>query len=88
MWSSAPSCGPIMRFSRHIRPRAGEPPLRAELFNIDQLARHARALAAEHRITTHYSSNGLLDRLDGMLAVVIAVILLDRGLGESLLLWR
>ena len=31
---------------------------------------------------------GLLDRLDGMLAVVIAVILLDRGLGESLLLWR
>jgi phosphatidate cytidylyltransferase len=31
---------------------------------------------------------GLLDRLDGMLAVVIAVILLDRGLGESVLLWR
>ena len=31
---------------------------------------------------------GLLDRLDGLLAVVIAVILLDRGLGESVLLWR
>ncbi len=31
---------------------------------------------------------GLLDRLDGMLAVIIAVILLDRGLGESVLLWR
>ncbi len=31
---------------------------------------------------------GLLDRLDGLLAVVIAVILLDRGLGESMLLWR
>lgn len=31
---------------------------------------------------------GLLDRLDGMLAVVIAVIVLDRGLGESVLLWR
>ena len=31
---------------------------------------------------------GLLDRLDGLLAVIIAVILLDRGFGESVLLWR
>ncbi len=31
---------------------------------------------------------GLLDRLDGMLAVVVAVVLLDWGLGESVLLWR
>jgi cellobiose phosphorylase len=47
------------------RPRASEPPLRAELFSVEQLARHARALAAEHRIAAEHGSNRLLDRLDG-----------------------
>jgi cellobiose phosphorylase len=46
------------------RPRSGEPPLRAELFGTEQLARHARALALEHRIVTQQSSNRLLARLD------------------------
>ena len=45
------------------RQRASEPPLRAELFSVEQLARHARALAADHRIT-QYNSNPLLTRLD------------------------
>jgi cellobiose phosphorylase len=38
--------------------------LRAELFSVDQLARHARALAAGHRIGTDRSANRLLARLD------------------------
>ena len=47
------------------RARAGEPPLRAELFSGEQLARHARALAQGHQIATRHSSNRLLARLDG-----------------------
>ena len=52
--------------TRQTRPRppANEPPLRAELFSVDQLARHARSLATAHRIVTQYSSNRLLVRLD------------------------
>ena len=46
------------------RPRSGEPPLRAELFTAEQLERHARALAAEHRVVTQRSSNRLLALLD------------------------
>jgi cellobiose phosphorylase len=34
------------------------------LFNVEQLARHARELAADHRIVTQYHSNRLLARLD------------------------
>src|SRR5258708_1811959 len=49
---------------RYTHPRASEPPLRAELFSVEQLARHARTLAAEHRITAQHSSNRLLARLD------------------------
>ena len=47
------------------RPRASEPPLRSELFSVEQLARHARALAAEHKVVTQQSSNRLLTRLGG-----------------------
>src|ERR1700676_2855223 len=47
------------------RPRAGEPPLRAELFSVEQLARHARALATDHQIVTQRKSSPLLARLDG-----------------------
>ena len=46
------------------RPRASEPPLRAELFSVEQLARHALALAAEHQVVTRRSSNSLLARLE------------------------
>ncbi len=45
------------------RPRVSEPPLRAELFSVEQLARHARALAAGHQLVTQRSSNRLLARL-------------------------
>jgi hypothetical protein len=38
--------------ARQTRPRlrASEPPLRAELFSVEQLKQHGKALAAEHRI--------------------------------------
>jgi cyclic beta-1,2-glucan synthetase len=45
------------------RPVAGEPPLRAELFSVEQLARHAKALAAYHQVITRHGSNSLLARL-------------------------
>ena len=38
--------------------------MRAELFSVEQLARHARAIAADHEIITQRSSNHLLARLD------------------------
>ena len=45
------------------RPRTCEPPLRAELFSVEQLACHAKVLAANHRIATRQSSSRLLARL-------------------------
>ena len=33
-----------------VHPGAGEPPMRAELFSVEQLARHAKALAAQHQV--------------------------------------
>jgi cellobiose phosphorylase len=45
------------------RPSASEPPLRAELFSVEQLARHAKALAANHQVVTRQGSNSLLARL-------------------------
>ncbi len=50
--------------SRQARPGTSEPPLRAELFSVEQLARHARSLAAGHSTITRKGSNGLLSRLD------------------------
>ena len=52
--------------ARQTRPRlrASEPPLRAELFTVEQLTRHAKALASEHRIVHRRRSNVLLSRLD------------------------
>ena len=46
------------------RPRARELPLRAELFGIEQLARHAQFIAAQHTIVTGRASARLLTRLD------------------------
>src|ERR1700709_1774984 len=48
----------------HSRSRASEMPLRAELFSVEQLARHARVLAVDHQIGAKGSSNRLLARLD------------------------
>ncbi|MDB6151911.1 MAG: Cellobiose phosphorylase, partial [Chthoniobacteraceae bacterium] len=52
--------------ARQTRERLSESdaPLRAELFSVEQLAHHARTLAAEHEIAAQYSSNRLLARLD------------------------
>lgn len=51
--------------SRQSRSRTelGEPPLRAELFSVEQLARHAQGLAATHQVETRNGPNGLLGRL-------------------------
>ena len=46
-----------------VPPSASEPPLRAELFSVEQLARHARTLAANHQVVTREGSNGLLAKL-------------------------
>src|SRR5438552_1619001 len=50
--------------SRVRRERARELPLRAELFGIEQLARHARLVAAQHTIVASRASARLLTRLD------------------------
>ncbi len=47
----------------HLSYRANEPPLRAELFGVEQLARLAPALAAEHRSVIRRSPTRLLARL-------------------------
>ena len=44
--------------------RRGEPPLRSELFSIEQLTRRAKALAVEHETIVRRGPNGLLTRLD------------------------
>ena len=48
----------------HVRPPMSEAPLRAELFSVEQLARHAKALAANHQVGSRQGSNQLLARLD------------------------
>src|ERR1700683_952171 len=50
--------------STRSRPSAGDPPLRAELFSVEQLARHANTLAARHQDVAGQRSNQLLGRLD------------------------
>jgi cellobiose phosphorylase len=50
--------------TRPSHPSANDPPLRAELFTVEQLARHARTLAASHTTGVHHGSNRLLARLD------------------------
>src|SRR2546429_8646315 len=50
--------------ARVRRQRAKELPLRAELFGVEQLARHAQFIAAQHTIVTGRASARLLTRLD------------------------
>lgn len=76
---------PALRWQTWMRrpapSRAGGPPLRAELFSVAQLARHARALAAGHRVMPRHSANALLARLDenekGLLAFYQATLAVD-----------
>ena len=43
---------------------SGEPPLRADLFSVEQLAQHARGLAVGHRIDFQVAPNNLLAQLE------------------------
>jgi cellobiose phosphorylase len=45
------------------RPSGGEPPLRADLFSVEQLTRHAKSLAVNHQVVAGQGSNNLLARL-------------------------
>jgi len=51
------------RAARKKRSDEKETPLRAELFSVEQLARHANELAARHQVITRKGPNGLLNRL-------------------------
>ena len=50
--------------TRQSRTVTDETPLRAELFSVEQQARHARFLAENHRLSSRRCSNRLLDCLD------------------------
>src|SRR2546423_8736374 len=52
-----------MAGSARWRHEASAAPLRAELFSVEQLTRHAKALAASHQVVTRQGSNQLLARL-------------------------
>jgi cellobiose phosphorylase len=47
----------------HLGTHQSEPPLRSELFGIEELTRHAKMLAADHRLVDRKASNRLLARL-------------------------
>ena len=49
-----------------------EPPLRAELFSIDQLERHAKSVATSHSLALGRASDRLLPRLDENQQVLVA----------------
>jgi cellobiose phosphorylase len=53
----------IVSKMRH-HPLADDLPLRAELFSLEQLVRHAKVLAVNHQVVTKRGSNSLLDRLE------------------------
>ena len=46
------------------RQRASEPPLRAELFTIEQLSAHAKFIAEQHKLGIKEGTNRLLAKLD------------------------
>ncbi|MEO5960516.1 MAG: hypothetical protein ABIZ49_05960, partial [Opitutaceae bacterium] len=50
------------RMARQTRP--SEPPLRAELYSVEQLTLHSKALAVGHSTTIRRGPNDLLARLD------------------------
>jgi cyclic beta-1,2-glucan synthetase len=52
-------------------PPREEQPLRSELFNVEQLDRHAKTLAASHQLTTSRKSDKLISRLNENEAVLV-----------------
>ena len=52
-----------LRVGRHTAAQRVESPLRAELFSVEQLQRHAVALAGQHQLDPHHGPNRLLRRL-------------------------
>jgi hypothetical protein len=56
---------------RSVETSTEEPPLRAELFSIDQLERHAKAIAASHTLATGRAPDKLLPRLENNERVLI-----------------
>ena len=59
------------------KPLSAEAPLRAQLFNVEQMERHGRALARTHRVCAHAGPERLLDRLaenEGLLQDVCALL--------------
>ena len=69
----------------HTRPRPGasDPPLRAELFSVEQLARHAKTLAANHQVVTRQGANSLLARLGQNEDILRAFNRATLAVGES-----
>src|SRR5438067_9665291 len=55
---------PSLARHKPVRSRASEPPLRAELFGVEQLARHAQAIAEQHQDVVGKGCYRLLARLD------------------------
>ncbi|HZR20736.1 MAG TPA: glucoamylase family protein [Verrucomicrobiae bacterium] len=55
----------LNRVTEYVRARSSsnEPPLRGELFSLEQLVRHAKTLAEAHLVVTQRASNRLLARL-------------------------
>ena len=49
-----------------------EPPLRSELFNIEQLERHAKSLAASHQLTFRPTADKLIPRLNENEEILVA----------------
>ena len=61
-----------------------ELPLRAELFSLDQLERHAKAIAASHRLADGHAPDRLLPRLDENERVLIETYdLLTAATGQN-----
>ncbi len=57
--------------SSSLNKHASEPPLREELYNIDQLERHAKGIAKSHQLTADRTRDKLLPRLDENQRVLI-----------------
>ncbi|MFO0012045.1 MAG: hypothetical protein ACK553_04820, partial [Planctomycetota bacterium] len=60
-WSSA--LRQVARLKVAAKPCFVEPPLRAELYSVEQLERHAKAIAALHEVVPGRSPDDLLERL-------------------------
>ena len=63
---------------------ADEPPLRAELYSVDQLERHAKTVAVSHRLAVGRASDKLLPRLqENELVLVSTYDLVTAAAGQN-----